>query len=147
MKKWLFVHVVVLAICSYLLTACSGGGEEVANESGVVRSGVPADYAGKKNSKTGNAKAIKQGNEIFNVNCASCHGEGGKGDGPAAAALDPKPQNLSASVGSLGDDYLFWRISEGGLMEPFRSAMPSLKTILNEDQIWSVIAYLRTLAK
>jgi hypothetical protein len=33
-------------------------------------------------------------------------------------------------------DYLFWRVSEGGMMEPFKSmksAMPAFKTILSED--------------
>jgi len=35
------------------------------------------------------------GKEKYDQICASCHGPGGKGDGPAAAALDPKPRDLS----------------------------------------------------
>jgi hypothetical protein len=45
----------------------------------------------------------------------------------------------------LSDDYLHWRIAEGGMMRPFNSVMPSWKGILSEDQIWMIITYLRTL--
>lgn len=37
--------------------------------------------------------AVKEAGEIFTTRCALCHGASGKGDGTAAAALDPKPQN------------------------------------------------------
>ena len=44
-----------------------------------------------------------------------------------------------------GDAYLYWRVSEGGTAEPFRSAgslMPAFKTLLSEEQIWDVLAYV-----
>ena len=37
---------------------------------------------------------IAKGKALFLVNCASCHGNQGLGDGPAAAALNPKPRNF-----------------------------------------------------
>lgn len=37
---------------------------------------------------------LKQGKTSYEMNCAACHGDGGKGDGPAGAALDPKPRDL-----------------------------------------------------
>jgi mono/diheme cytochrome c family protein len=40
------------------------------------------------------AKMIAKGKLVFEQNCASCHGAGGAGDGPAAVALNPKPRNL-----------------------------------------------------
>jgi mono/diheme cytochrome c family protein len=36
-----------------------------------------------------------QGRDLFLRYCASCHGVGGKGDGPAAAALQPSPADLT----------------------------------------------------
>ncbi|OMI17947.1 cytochrome C [Leptospira weilii serovar Heyan] len=39
---------------------------------------------------------LQKGQEIFNQNCASCHGEKGAGDGAAAASLNPKPRNYRA---------------------------------------------------
>ncbi len=35
---------------------------------------------------------------LFQRNCASCHGIEGRGDGPAAAALDPRPSDLTRST-------------------------------------------------
>jgi mono/diheme cytochrome c family protein len=65
------------------------------------------------------------------------------GDGPIAASLNPKPSNLAENQSGLSDSYLYWRIAEGGLFEPFRSGMPAWKGLLTEDQIWEVITYLR----
>jgi len=37
---------------------------------------------------------LKEGKASYEMNCAACHGDAGKGDGPAGAALDPKPRDL-----------------------------------------------------
>ena len=44
-----------------------------------------------------------------------------------------------------GDAYLFWRVSQGGTVEPFKSAgslMPAFDTVLSDDQIWDVLAFV-----
>lgn len=111
---------------------------------------VPAPYAGMKSPLAeGDQAAIDAGKKIFAENCATCHGETGHGDGPAAAALDPKARNLTEPgyISALGDDRLMWRISEGGPSGPPNSAMPPWKDVLKEEQRWQVIAYVRSLAK
>ena len=40
--------------------------------------------------------AIAQGSAIFHDHCAVCHGERGRGDGPVAGALTPRPTNLAS---------------------------------------------------
>lgn len=45
----------------------------------------------------------------------------------------------------LGDDYLFWRVSEGGAMEPFNSGMIAWKGILDEQARWDVLNYVQAL--
>jgi mono/diheme cytochrome c family protein len=47
--------------------------------------------------KKGSAAVTKpsDGHEMFTSYCAPCHGRTGKGDGPAARALDPKPADLT----------------------------------------------------
>lgn len=43
-----------------------------------------------------NEAMLKNGQALFKANCTACHGEQGKGDGLAAAALNPKPRNFQA---------------------------------------------------
>ena len=133
MKKVLFV---VLMLAALVLAACGGGGGA---ETVVALDSVPADFAGKTNPL--GADAATAGAEVFKTNCAACHGDTGLGDGPAGAALDPAPKNLADLQAQAGDDYLFWRITtgkEGTSMVPW-------KGILTEEQIWQVVAFLRTL--
>ncbi len=86
-----------------------------------------------------------KGKEIYAEKCGSCHGPEGEGDGPAAAALDPKPRNLSDAeyVSTLSDEHIFKTISEGGAAVGKSPLMPPWKGVLSEDDIWNVIAYLR----
>lgn len=97
---------------------------------------VPAEYVGK--SGTGDAAAEK---EVYTVFCESCHGSKGDGNGPTGQALDPQPPKLKELVPLVGNDYLFWRINTG---VP-GSSMVAWAGVLTEQQIWDVIAYIRTL--
>lgn len=106
---------------------------------------TPAEYAALKNPIPVSSEAVLAGEQIFRVNCASCHGESGKGDGAASRALNPKPPDLSEVAAAVEDTYLFWRISEGG--EVLKSAMPAWKTILSEEQRWQGVAYIRSLTE
>ena len=77
-----------------------------------------------------------------------CHGADGKGTGPVAQGLPHPPADLTHHFHRApgdGDAYLFWRVSEGGQVEPFKSSqstMPAYKTVLSEDQRWDVLAYV-----
>lgn len=150
-----------------LLAACgSGGAEPAVNEStdgetavteSFSASGmgssmmarhhatIPAEYAGLTNPIAANADSLARGTEIYTTQCASCHGDGGMGDGPAAVGLDPAPAPIAHSSQMLGDDYLYWRISEGGTIEPFNSTMIAWKGVLDEDARWDVINYVQAL--
>ncbi len=44
-------------------------------------------------------KALAEGKKLFDANCAACHGQNGKGDGPAAVALHPHPRNFTSPKG------------------------------------------------
>src|SRR6516162_9717023 len=52
---------------------------------------APEAEKAKKNPLPADKKAIEQGAKVAKTNCVSCHVESGKGDGAAAAALNPKP--------------------------------------------------------
>ena len=57
---------------------------------------APAAEKAKKNPLPNDKKTIEQGEKLAKVNCASCHGNKGKGDGPAAVALNPKPADWTS---------------------------------------------------
>jgi mono/diheme cytochrome c family protein len=57
--------------------------------------GLGAAHAGDEKGATVPEPAMKEAKEIFASRCSTCHGTTGKGDGPAAAALNPKPQDLT----------------------------------------------------
>ena len=106
---------------------------------------VPDEYAGMSNPQEASEASLARGEEIYDTYCETCHGAGGMGDGPAGENLDPPPAPIARTSRMLGDDYLFWRISEGGSMEPFNSAMPAWKKTLDEGERWDVINYIRSL--
>lgn len=62
---------------------------------------VPVARAGEPPKKT--PELVQKGKASFEMNCASCHGPAGAGDGAAAAALDPKPRNLATAPFKGGD--------------------------------------------
>lgn len=134
---------VVAALLIALLSACGGssGGSKTLD---IDRPTPPPEYTGKVNPLAEDTEPIDQGKQIYAANCASCHGVEAMGDGPASASLNPKPKPLATEVKALSDDYLYWRIAEGGAFSPFSSAMPAWKRTLSEEEIWQVVAYLRT---
>ena len=88
---------------------------------------------------------IKEGKKIFTEMCVICHGIKGKGDGIAAAALNPKPANYTLkTVQDQTDGELFWKITNGNAPT---AAMASYKDILTETQRWQMVAYIRTFKK
>jgi copper transport protein len=87
--------------------------------------------------------SLKIGQQVFTENCAVCHGEAGRGNGPAAAGLTLKPPdygNGHLDIHTDGDIF-YWiqnGISQG-------SPMPAFKDKLTDDQIWNVVNYVRRL--
>ena len=135
MKKSFTMMLVVLVFSALVLSACGGS-------SAADTPNIPAEYAGKTNPL--GSDAATAGKATYDVQCASCHGESGKGDGPAGQALTPPAANLVESNAKFGDDYLYYRIAEGGSMDPYNSSMPPFKNVLSEEEIWQVVAHVNT---
>jgi mono/diheme cytochrome c family protein len=123
-----------------LLAACGGtGNSETSTNADATLAPVPAEFAGLMNPLGDDAATT--GAEVFRTNCEMCHGPQGHGDGPAGQSLEPRPGNLAVVQTKAGDDYLFWRVHDG---KPGTS-MVAWKGILTDEQIWQVIAFVRTL--
>jgi cytochrome c oxidase cbb3-type subunit 3 len=90
----------------------------------------------------------KAGRELYNKWCSSCHGVAGKGDGPVSAGLPVRPGNHAdgTRMNILTDTYLFTIVKQGGPAVQKSQMMPPWGTQLKDQQIWDVIAYMRSLA-
>lgn len=100
---------------------------------------APAEERARENP-VAKAEGVREGERTYDLNCRLCHGPAGKGDGPGAAALHPKPRDLTdTTVQGQTDGELFWKISEG------RGAMPPWLQ-LPENVRWSLVHYLRAIA-
>jgi cytochrome c oxidase cbb3-type subunit 3 len=93
------------------------------------------------------AADAEQGKKLYGQYCVSCHGQSGKGDGPAAAALNPKPRDHTdkETMSKMSDDDLLKVIKNGGASIGKSPLMPPWGGALKDDQIKDVIAYVRTL--
>lgn len=81
------------------------------------------------------------------AHCATCHGSNGQGSWRATILL-MRPGNLAEArtMDGLSDEYLFTLIKHGGA--PIgKPGMPAFGFHLSDDEIWGVIAYLRSLPK
>jgi mono/diheme cytochrome c family protein len=99
---------------------------------------APARASAKKNPVPADAVSVGRGKAVYTADCASCHGNSGKGDGPAAKDLE-KPVGDMTKLGGQSDGALFWKITEG------KKPMASYATKLSEQQRWDVINYMKTL--
>ena len=89
-----------------------------------------------------NAEQLEHGRIVYSEQCASCHGQEGKGDGSAARFLDPKPRDFTTAE---------WKYAGGGTVEEIAgvvtegiddSAMTPFSDVLSEEQIVAVATYV-----
>ena len=85
---------------------------------------------------------LEQGAELYQANCAGCHGEQSAGDGPQAAALTTPPGDLTDQelMAQKTATELFEAISAGVAPQ-----MPAFTDQLSEDERWALVAYIRSL--
>jgi mono/diheme cytochrome c family protein len=101
----------------------------------------------KKKAPADKAALLEKGRSLFEVNCGSCHGPGGKGDGVAAAALDPKPRDLSdaAYMKTRPEATLRKVITEGGQSVGLSPIMVGWQATLKPEEIDAVLAFVQSL--
>jgi mono/diheme cytochrome c family protein len=84
---------------------------------------------------------LANGEELFGLYCASCHGESGYGDGAAGGALGQKPANFHDTlIKKQSDGAWFWKMSNGN------GNMPPFQDVFTAEQRWQLVAYLRKLS-
>jgi cytochrome c553 len=89
------------------------------------------------------AENITEGRQNFSHYCSACHGLDGQATGvPFAEAMAPPvPSLASPEVQAYSDGQLYWVIKNG----LWPSGMPAAKGILNDEEMWSIVVYVRHL--
>ncbi len=110
---------------------------------------APAEADNLINPVEVNEETLAEGKMIYRVNCRSCHGRLGDGQGVEAADLNTKvndftiPDFLKQTDGSI-----FWKIAEGRIMKEKNSLgkddMEAFKDDLEEEEIWLLVNYIKT---
>ena len=110
---------------------------------------APQEFLTKTNPLPGSDTTLQAGKTLFlqtaqPVACAMCHGDKGNGQGFMGAALIPPPRNFTCgtTMKDIPDGQLFWIIKNGS---PGTGMMSFAG--LPDDQVWQLIAYVRSLAK
>lgn len=95
------------------------------------------------------APDVAAGKAKFQMLCSTCHGSAGKGDGAAAAGLNPKPRNFAdaAYMKTRTDTDLKNIITNGGAAVGKSASMPPWKASLNDQDVGNIIAFIRSLNK
>lgn len=92
-----------------------------------------------ENPLPASAAVLERGRTLYAANCAVCHGDQGRGDGPAAAGLNPPPPGLRGRSAAWSDGQLAAQILQG------RGTMPGFSGVLEDEGVWSIVHYLRRL--
>ncbi len=138
LPKWRWPAIIVVAVTGFALFQPPRIGLFVqdANEASFLRS--PTSYT---------SIAISRGAAAFGGNCASCHGNDGRGRGEKATGDPVWPPDLTASLfADRSDGEIFWTIMHGKELEDGRQSMPGFETALDAKTAWSLVDYIRTIA-
>jgi mono/diheme cytochrome c family protein len=127
--------IVILVVLIFGISATSVGQQSKPWE-------VPAKYKTMKSPVKMDDAGIAAGKDLYNKNCASCHGKTGLGDGPKSKGLKtPVASFLKAEYQNQSDGDQFYKSKFG------RGDMPKYEGKIDDDGIWKIVGYLRTLKK
>jgi mono/diheme cytochrome c family protein len=97
-----------------------------------------------KNPVAADATSIAAGKQLYDKQCAGCHGDTGKGDGAMGEELNPKPANLTDAEWKHGstDGEIFVVVRDGVK----NTGMKPYARKLTTHQMWDVVNYVRSLS-
>ncbi len=141
---FLYIPIVVLAIVmiGLVFNWQFKGGEEVG-------ASLPPPKKELEASKIVNHRALAKdtglaadGKMLYQINCSSCHGPDGTGNGPRAAGLNPPPRNYRTETFKFGNDVasIYNTLEKGSP----GTSMPSFSLLPARD-VWAMVHYVRTM--
>ena len=102
---------------------------------------VPEEAKARTNPVEPTEEAVKAGGALYEKPCLMCHGDEGKGDGPATKFIKPAPLDMSTADAKarMSDGEIFYKVTNG------KTPMPPTERKMSETERWQVVHYLRTL--
>lgn len=103
---------------------------------------VPAKFKTMQNPVKSDEASILAGKDLYNKNCASCHGKTGLGDGPKSKGLKtPISSFVKAEYQNQSDGDQFYKTKFG------RGEMTKYEGKIDDNGIWQIVNYMRTFKK
>ncbi|MBM3558036.1 MAG: cytochrome c, partial [Alphaproteobacteria bacterium] len=95
------------------------------------------------------AAVPEQGQQLYRRHCEQCHGAEGKGDGPAADLVYPRPRDFTLALfkvrttlsGQVPTDHDLFRVISEGMPG---TSMPAWKKVLSETERWQLVHHVKT---
>jgi mono/diheme cytochrome c family protein len=148
-KSKIFSIIGVFSISSMAFAAGThNAGNEVGNNHSKMKINMemphwasPKSESERKNPIKLSSESILAGAELYQSNCAGCHGINAEGDGIVAENLNSKPANLRLMAGTHPDGDLAYKIKIG------RGAMPGWASTLSNAEVWHLVNYIQLMDK
>ncbi len=124
-----------LLFCLRLLTS-------VKAHDGHKHSNAPVSAKKLKNPLQAGDDEIAAGKQVFNKQCAACHGEDGKSKTDIATAMKKRPTDLTAKeMSGITDGEIYWVVTNGVT----KTGMPAFKAKASTNERWQVTLYVKHL--
>lgn len=135
-----FLIALVIAILLALLLAAPALSSQDTKLPGCT---VPEEAAKKENPTKADASSVDEGRRLFVSQCALCHGRAGDGKGELVESMKLKVRDYTnpAALAGISDGAMFFVLQKGC------GQMPAEGGRLKDSQLWSLINYIRSLAK
>jgi mono/diheme cytochrome c family protein len=131
MGKSVSLLIAGLGLCAIVVSAQSGNGWQ-----------IPPAGRSEQSPLQPTPDVLKKGKSLFGSRCQKCHGPEGKGNGPDSNPDEPAADLTDSSRAAANPDgVLFYKVWNGRKSPK----MPAFKSEMSKDDVWSVVAYVKTL--
>ncbi len=106
----------------------------------IIVQSCPPEAETVKSPVAATADSLSAGKQLYDQNCAACHGAAGQGNGPAAASLKTRPVDFTKPyMIKVTEGEMFWVVAKGW------EEMPAFESRLDETQRWHLVNYVQSL--